>query len=39
MSYINHFKVFLLFSGDVTMVMLLRWIACTDNELKWAIEI
>jgi hypothetical protein len=33
MTEINHFKVFVLFSGDVTIIGQLRWIACMSREL------
>jgi Mn2+/Fe2+ NRAMP family transporter len=33
MSEINHFKVFILFSGDVVMNGQLRWIACMRRKL------
>jgi hypothetical protein len=33
MTEINHFKVFVLFSGDVVMIEQLRWIACMSREL------
>jgi hypothetical protein len=33
MTEINHFKVFVLFSGDVVMIEQLRWITCMSREL------
>jgi hypothetical protein len=33
MTKINHFKFFALFSGDVTMIVQLRWIARMSREL------